>query len=113
MEEKAEKVSQRSKLIRSLSASEICYSICDQSSDSEDELLLIEERNKNTANVFKKRSSKTVAKLFVDIAPSEILEELSPQEIKRQELILELYNTEKLYVEDLTLVVEVFLPVLY
>ena len=48
-----------------------------------------------------------VATTFKESVPPNLLQNLTPQEIKRQQVIFEICNTEKQYINDLKLTVRV------
>jgi hypothetical protein len=54
------------------------------------------------------RGATTTKKLFVELAPPNILLSLSQKEIKRQEIIHELFTTERQYVTDMRTTIKVF-----
>ena len=60
-----------------------------------------------TPGLLRKRKTMAIPTRFIDIVPSETLESLSSKEIRRQEVIFEIMNTEKQYVRDLNLLIEV------
>ena len=76
---------------------------------SEKETQTFEEKGPEEKSQIGLRKRKTMAipKRFIDIVPSEILETLSAKEVRRQEIIFEIMNTERHYVNDLKLLIEV------
>jgi hypothetical protein len=111
----------RKKLLRSLSAGELVpYEGESNQPERTDEETRVTNNNDNNQhanvenkpslvrkNVLVKRNTKIGPKLFIETIPASLLQTLTPLEVKRQELLLELYNSEKNYVEDLKLLVEV------
>ena len=75
--------------------------------DSLESLLSPREIKEKSPPVLKKRNTMATPARFVDIVPLHILETLSAREIRRQEVIFEIVNTERQYVRDLNLLIDV------
>lgn len=120
----------RGSIMRSLSSSDlkkdeegepttVSFSIQAQTISSDAVVKIISPRSESAndlsakSSALTKRKTMAMPKRFTDVVPSDILESLSAKELRRQEIIFEIVNTERQYVKDLFLLIEVRFSSLY